>query len=417
MENEVLKFYSRKDIQKEMLRVAKNREVAVQYSDKGFGKRPDILQFPGDILDLVRSGATSFHISEERWTDPLQLKPGMTKKQLDDLRSGWDLIIDIDCKDLEYSKIAANLIIQALEFHNVRNVSVKFSGNKGLHIAVPFEAFPEKVEDKPTRLLFPDGPKIIALYLGNMIKERLAAEFLNYAGSIENLAKNFEKEPKNLEEYICPTHRIALISKTKQDLGLVCPKCGGSDYVEFRGGIYACSKCPNTLMNKTGKGINMQMMECPICKKREYETRFNPFAILSIDTVLISNRHMFRMPYSYHEKSGLISIPIRKEDVLNFKREWAKMENVKIENDFLNLEKESDASQLIVESFDWWTKMEKNKPEKKEGGEREYEELKEAIAEENFPPCIKLLAKGVSQDGRKRALFILINFLQNVGWD
>lgn len=30
---------------------------------------------------------------------------------------------------------------------------------------------------------------------------------------------------------------------------------------------------------------------------------------------------------------------------------------------------------------------------------------------------MKLLSQGVSQDGRKRALFIMINFLQNVGWD
>jgi hypothetical protein len=418
MDNEVMKFYSRKDIQKEMLRVAKNREIAVKYGDSGFGKRPDILQFPGDIVDLARSGATSFHISEERWTDPLQLKPGMTKKQLDDLRIGWDLIIDIDCKDLEYSKIAANLVVEALKFHDVKNISVKFSGNKGLHIAVPFEAFPEKVEDKPTRLLFPDGPKIIALYLGNLIKERMGAEFLNYAGSAQNLAKNFDKDPKNLEEYICPTHKVPLIPKTKQDLGLICPRCGGSEYVEFSGGIYVCQKCPNTFMNKTGTGIvNMQQMECPICKRKEYDVRFNPFSILSIDTVLISNRHMFRMPYSYHEKSGLISIPLKPENILNFKKEWAKMENVKVEVDFLNLENESNASQLVVESFDWWSKLERSKPEKEERGEREYEELKEAIAEEHFPPCIKLLSKGMSQDGRKRAVFILMNFLQNVGWD
>lgn len=416
MDNEVLKFYSRKDIQKEMLRIAKNREVAVIYGDKGFGKRPDMLQFTGDIIDLVNGGATSFHFSEERWSDPLQLKPGMTKKQLDDLRTGWDLLIDIDCKNLEYSKIAAHLVVEALNFQNVKNISIKFSGNKGMHIAVPFEAFPEKVENTPTKLLFPEGPKIIALYLGSIIKEELGEEFLKYAGSLQNIGKDFEKDPTTLEEFVCPVHKVPLVSKFKQDIGLICPKCGGCDYVEFRGGIYICPKCPNTFMTKTkGITLNMQYMECPVCGKKQYDKKFNPFLILSIDTVLISNRHMFRAPYSYHEKSGLISIPIKTEDILKFKREWAEAKNVKVDTDFLNTEKESDASRLVVESFDWWSKLEKSKPEKKEreGG---YEEIKEAIPETYFPPCIKELAQGITQDGRKRALFILINFLQNVGW-
>ncbi len=34
-----------------------------------------------------------------------------------------------------------------------------------------------------------------------------------------------------------------------------------------------------------------------------------------------------------------------------------------------------------------------------------------------FPPCIKGLMEGVKSDGRKRALFILLNFLTGVGYD
>ncbi len=37
--------------------------------------------------------------------------------------------------------------------------------------------------------------------------------------------------------------------------------------------------------------------------------------------------------------------------------------------------------------------------------------------EEIFPPCVKLILKGVKQDGRKRALFILINFFKSLGLD
>ena len=34
-----------------------------------------------------------------------------------------------------------------------------------------------------------------------------------------------------------------------------------------------------------------------------------------------------------------------------------------------------------------------------------------------FPPCILMLMSGCKEDGRKRAVFILCNFLTSVGWD
>ena len=36
------------------------------------------------------------------------------------------------------------------------------------------------------------------------------------------------------------------------------------------------------------------------------------------------------------------------------------------------------------------------------------------VPEELFPPCITLLLKGVSEDGRKRAVLILVNFLRQM---
>src|SRR3989338_8005450 len=100
----ILQFYSRKDIQKALIEHCKSREVAVKYGDGGYGKRPDTLGFEGDVLELAKQGATSFHISEERWQDPLGLKTGMQKKQLEELRIGWDLLLDIDSNFIEYSK-------------------------------------------------------------------------------------------------------------------------------------------------------------------------------------------------------------------------------------------------------------------------------------------------------------------------
>ena len=53
-------YYSRPDIQKAIFEFSKNRETIPRYFE-GFGKRPDSLQYKGDIFELVKKGATSFH--------------------------------------------------------------------------------------------------------------------------------------------------------------------------------------------------------------------------------------------------------------------------------------------------------------------------------------------------------------------
>lgn len=336
---QVLKFYSRKDVQREILRVSKNREVAVKYGDSGFGKRPDILQFEQDIFELAMQGATSFHISEERWSDPLQLRAGMGKKQSDDLKIGWDLILDVDTKVLEYAKIATELIIEALKFHSINQIELKFSGGTGFHIALPFESFPKEINKIQTKFLFPDGPRVIASYLKQFIKNTLA----------DNLLK-----------------------------------------------IYSLTE----ISEKSGKEKDK------LLEKNE----FDPFSVVDIDTVLISNRHMIRSPYSFNEKTGLVSIPLKPNDVKNFDVVKAKPENVVTGIDFLNLVDAPDASQLIIQAFDF-----KLKHEKVEGTKKEYNLPSTALKEDFFPPCIKIGLNGL-EDGRKRFLFILINFLKNVGW-
>src|SRR3989344_2019078 len=163
-QKEIFNYYSRRDVQKALCDSSKDKEAVARYGD-GFGKRPDILQMPGDILDLAKRGATSFHISEERWKDPLALQPGLTKKQLDELRLGWDLIIDIDSKYWEFSKYTTYLVYEALKFYNLKHISVKFSGGKGWHLGVPYEAFPEEVQGYKTKNLFPDGIRIVASFI------------------------------------------------------------------------------------------------------------------------------------------------------------------------------------------------------------------------------------------------------------
>ena len=103
-------YYSRPDIQEVLFDFSKNREVCPRYFE-GFGKRPDALQYPADVFELVKKGATSFHCSEELWSDALQLETGLSEEKLNNLRIGWDLLIDIDSKYLDYSKILTEIII------------------------------------------------------------------------------------------------------------------------------------------------------------------------------------------------------------------------------------------------------------------------------------------------------------------
>lgn len=338
--NDLLKYYSRKDIQKAIFQSSVNREIAVKFGDKGFGKRPDILQFETDVYELAKQGATSFHISEERWKDPLMLKTGMTRKQLDDLRNAWDLVIDLD-GEFEYSKMAAYLVVEALKFHNVNNYSIKFSGNRGFHIAVPFETFPDTLNKTETRLLFPESAKIIANYLKNMIKEHLTEKIKSY---------DYENKRDN---------------------------------------------------------------------KKFKESKLDPFSLVDIDSVAISNRHMLRAPYSYNEKSGLISVPINENEILNFNKENAKIENINANIKFLDLEKvnKKESSQLIIQAYDWHHKTSK-KDEINETRiiKRDFEIPSKALPIKYFPPCISKALNGLD-DGKKRFLFVLLNFLKNTGYN
>ena len=174
-----VRFYKRKDIQDAIIAHARNKEIGMRYNES-FGKRPDVLAYPKEILELSLRGVTSLHASEELWDNPLELDSSKSKKDLDQLRIGWDLVLDIDCKFIDYSKIAANLIIQFLKYCGVKDLSVKFSGNKGFHIGVPFEAFPKKVGEVPTKELFPDAAKRIAYYIKENIKTELAKRILEF---------------------------------------------------------------------------------------------------------------------------------------------------------------------------------------------------------------------------------------------
>jgi len=338
----ILRYYSRKDIQRELIKIAKDREIGVRYGDV-FGKRPDILQFESDITELARQGATSFHVSVERWKNPLDLKSGSTRRQLDDLRKGFELILDIDSKFVEYSKLTAELVVEALKFNNIQNIGLKFSGGSGFHILIPFESFPQEVNKIETRLLFPEAPKAIADYIKNLIKPHLKTQILELS-TLDEISKSTSIPVKELKE----------------------------------------------------------------------NNEFNPFKLVDIDPKLISSRHMIRASAAINEKTGLVSVPISLTKIKQFNLKNAKIENVEIEHSFFNPEKSEleEAKQLFVQAFDFNLKKQKVK----KVSYKNYELPKIEIQEKFFPQCISKLLGGVKEDGRKRSVFVLIGFLQHMGW-
>ncbi len=121
-----ISYYSREDIKKAIFEFSQDRETIPRYFE-GFGKRPDVLEYESDIFELAKKGATSFHCSQELWENPREISTNLTKEQFNELRKGWDLLIDIDSKYLDYSKIATELIIEALKFNGIKNIGLKFS--------------------------------------------------------------------------------------------------------------------------------------------------------------------------------------------------------------------------------------------------------------------------------------------------
>lgn len=325
-------YYKRRDIQKNLAGFAGNREVVPLYHEQ-FGKRPDILQYESDVSALAEKGATSFHCSEELWRDPLQLSTEMSENEIKNLKIGWDFIIDIDALYLDYGKITAELIIEALKFHNIKSFGIKYSGSRGFHIGISHKAFPEKINEKEIKDFFPDLPRAIINYLKEIIYDKLV-------------------------------ERISELST--EQLG------------KFKGKI----------------------------KDYEGAKKVVP------DLVLVSPRHLFRMPNSLHEKTCLASIVIKPEQLKNFKPSWAKPELV-MPKQFLPEPEKNEAKELLIQAMDWISRQKgREKSEEKKTAYKEIviKDLTPAL----YPPCISNILNGIKQDGRKRALFILLNFFKSL---
>ncbi|MFW6383164.1 MAG: hypothetical protein ACOCZQ_00815 [Nanoarchaeota archaeon] len=423
----VLRHYKREDIQKEMCLVSEGREVAVKFGEKGFGKRPDTLHFPRDVLEFAKQRATSFHVSEERWFNPLQLEPGLKPKELDEMRKGWDLVLDIDIPDWKISKIITWLLVKSLKENGIRSVSCKFSGNKGFHIGVPFEAFPDFFDGEETRKMFPEICKKISFFLIAYIgKNHTVFDETNekvtfgrfYTFTLDYIAKELGKEKQELLKRVCSSCREeASVSRNEPKQQFEC-SCG--EVLQLNEEYTKCPKCSTIIAREEEQKI-------PVCKcgSTNAHFEFNPLSVIEVDTLLISSRHMYRMVYSLHEKSGLCSVPVNPEDILNFKREMAEPGVVEVSlHRFLDTSSAGNEEGIalmraaIDSGYDGKGLKERETQYFETGNYSsgtELDEVESEIPADFFPPCIHEILKGL-YDGKKRAMFILINFLSNTGY-
>ena len=325
--DEIVEYYTRDDIIEKIVTNAKNREIAGAFLNGAYDKRPNSIQFKSDLNQMIKKNIVSIHYSVEHWRNPMAI----TKNQdvYNELRTGWDLLIDIDSKiDIEESQITAQMISEFLKKNGIKNHGIKFSGRRGFHIILPWIMFPKEINYKNTILQYPRLPKIISSF----IREKIS----------DNLMKVLMKRKK--------------VKEMAEDVENVTPYY----FVEV-------------------------------------EKNWG-------------NRHMFRAPYSLNEKTWLASIPIDNDRIEKFS-----ISEANPKNDFKDIEffkgEESEAENLLTSALDWYSEIEKDEPVKKV----KINPYEKKIHEKNFPPCMKLILSGLN-DGKKRSLFILTNFLRLCNW-
>jgi DNA primase catalytic subunit len=343
-------YYARKDIQEILAQQAWKREFVPRYFE-GFGKRPDTVEYAGDILNYVEKGATSFHVSEELWSNPLEIGTNLNQEQLNKIRVGWDLILDIDCKFIEFSKIAAFLLCEALFFHGVRNFGLKFSGGSGFHIGLAWEAFPEEINNQETKNLFPEGPRIIASYLKSMIESPLREHILKLSDP-RDIALSIGKPEKFLFKGDFNPFSVLEI-----DTILIAPRH-----------LY---RAAYSLNEKTG------LVSCVI--KPENLKAFHP-AWARPDRIFPQS--FLKKPEKNEAKELLIQA-----------FDWHARQETRKNREIEKVTEKIEKTRMMPRT------------------ELKITKLSDSI----LPPCIKKILEGMKHDGRKRALFILLGFFRNLG--
>ncbi|MEK6824668.1 MAG: hypothetical protein AABY02_02320, partial [Nanoarchaeota archaeon] len=347
--------------------------------------------------------------------------------------------LDIDSPYLDYSKIAAALLIECLERYGIKNYGIKYSGSKGFHIIVPWTAFPDFFENTQTKNMFPEWPRAITEFLLHEIKPELGRRIdqmgINFAALERRTGITKEEFLKN----VCANCNIPLethmmirfecdkcqqgyerpdMKITARKLRCLNETCGGYFSVVDKSEFFKCPKCNMSSLNKQDnfdtKLSGAKVVHADRAVTVSSERRVQGQKASSPDLVLVSPRHLFRMPYSLHEKTSLASVVITKQDITNFSPKKADPLTASI-LPYYPTATRGEAALLLQAALAWKVKQDAQKPIRESvarpvTSKEDLERLK-GVTEKHFPPAINKLMKGLAE-GRKRGLFILITFLR-----
>ncbi len=433
-------YYSQKKVQEALLKFASGREIVPKYFE-AFGKRPDALTYPSDIIGLAKKGATSFHASEEIWEDPLKIDSNMGIEELNEIRKSWDLVIDIDSKYLDYSKIAAGLMIKVLEEFGIKCYWIKFSGSKGFHIIVPGKAFPEEHYGKKTKDMFPEWPRAICEFLTMAIRQEYNKIISGMEINFEALKERTNLSKENITEVACPecgrpckkgktaefecsdcgtTIKRKDVKITKRKLKCINENCAGFLDLIKEEEHYYCEHCSISNIKKTETSGRYKATFTDYAREggrgEGFVEGISGNKLAGLDLVLVAPRHLFRMPYSLHEKTALASVVIGKNEIEKF--DPAKDADPLRINiiDFIPGCKEGEGKKILTAALSWKKTEEKEEEYVQKKSYKGYSETDiKGATEDMFPKPIKKLLKGL-KDGRKRGLFVLLTFLRSTGF-
>ncbi len=233
---------------------------------------------------------------------------------------------------------------------------------------------------------------------------------------VEIYCKNCNKPAKkgNITKVRCDTCGLEAerknVKNTNRKLRCLNNDCAGNlEIIDEKDYYYYCENC------KDFDNKNLQLDSKKYPEMFEEVKGVSAEKIASLDLVLVAPRHLFRMPYSLHEKTALASVVLEKEKIKEFTPKDADPMKVEIKN-YMPENEENEAENLLKAALEWKANMQSDEEKVVGARSRNYEEIKlGSVTEDMFPKPIKKLLMGL-EEGRKRGLFILLTFLRSLNF-
>jgi len=289
--------------------------------------------------------------------------------------------------------------------------------------------------------MFPEWPRAISKYIMYKIRTPYNKEATKLDINFEALKERTNLSKQDVIETICPNCEGS--AKKGKIVTYQCPECksqiqrpnskitkrklmctnnscpGYLEIIEKRDYFY-CENCKYSSFDKKLKS-DKKVIHTKEAKQSSYSENFEEqisgAKMASLDLVLVAPRHLFRAPYSLHEKTRLASVTITKDQIDSFNPKDANPLKIKIK-DFYPKTNEAEATHLLESALAWKKIHDEQDQQEIKKKYKTYEKIDvkpDSIPENLFPKPIKKLLKGL-QEGRKRGLFVLLTFLRSLNF-